>query len=99
MKRFSFKDRALVLLSGLLFVLSFPKYDLSLLAWLALVPYFIAIHDRKPSDAFWLGWLTGGVYFLGTVNWVTITMERYGKLPIVISLFLMLLLVSYLGLY
>ncbi len=99
MRRLPFKDRALVLLCGILLVLSFPKYDLSLLAWFALVPYFLAVHDREASEAFWLGWLAGGIYFLGTVNWVTITMERYGKLPVVISLFLMLLLVAYLGLY
>jgi len=99
MRSASFKDRALAVLSGTLLVLSFPKYDLSLLAWLALVPYFLAIQDRKASEAFWLGWMAGGIYFLGTVNWVTITMERYGKLPAVISSLLMLLLVAYLGLY
>jgi apolipoprotein N-acyltransferase len=99
MRRFLFKDWTLALLSGFLFVLCFPKYDLSLLAWFALVPYFLAIHDRKPSDAFRLGWLAGSIYFLGTVNWVTITMEQYGKLPVAISFFLMLLLVAYLGLY
>lgn len=99
MRRLPFKDRALAFLCGILLVLSFPKYDLSLLAWFALVPYFLAIQDREASEAFWLGWLAGGIYFLGTVNWVTITMERYGKLPVVISLPLMLLLVAYLGLY
>jgi len=99
MRLLPFKDRVLALLCGFLFVLSFPKYDLSLLAWFALVPYFLAIHDRKASEAFWLGWLAGGTYFLGTMNWVTITMAQYGKLPEVISIFLMLLLVAYLGLY
>lgn len=99
MRRLPFKNRALALLCGILLVLCFPKYDLSLLAWFAIVMYFLAIHDRKASEAFWLGWLAGGIYFLGTVNWVTITMERYGKLPAMISLSLMLLLVVYLGLY
>jgi apolipoprotein N-acyltransferase len=99
MRRFLLKDWALAFLCGLLFVLSFPKYDLSLLAWLALVPYFLAINDRKASEAFWLGWLAGGIYFLGTMNWVTITMAQYGKLPAVISFLLMFLLITYLGLY
>src|SRR3990172_3721455 len=99
MRRLSFKDRALAFLSGILIVLCFPKYDLSLLVWVALILYLSAIQDKRSSEAFWLGWLTGGIYFLGTVNWVTITMERYGKLPVVISLLLMLLLVAYLGLY
>jgi apolipoprotein N-acyltransferase len=99
MRRLSFKDPGLALLCGLLFVLSFPKYDLSLFAWFALIPFFLAIDRREASDTFWLGWLAGGTYFLGTVNWVTITMERYGKVPVVVSFFLMLLLVAYLGLY
>ena len=99
MRRLSFKNFALAVLCGILLFLSFPKYDLSLLAWFALIPYFLAIKDRPAAEAFWLGWLAGGIYFLGTVNWVTITMEKYGKLPAMASFFLMLLLVVYLGLY
>jgi apolipoprotein N-acyltransferase len=99
MRRLSFKDLSLTGLCGILLFLSFPKFNLSPLAWFALVPYFLAVKDRRASGAFWLGWLAGGVYFFGTVNWVTITMEKYGKLPDAVSFFLMLLLVAYLGLY
>ncbi len=89
----------LAFLSGVLCVLSFPRFDLDFLAWIALVPLFLALDNQTVRKSFWLGWLAGTVYFLGTVHWVTNTMIRYGKLPAVLSYPVMLLFVVYLGLY
>ena len=89
----------LPLLSGVLCFLSFPRYDYESLAWIALVPLFLALENQTVLKSFWLGWATGTVYFLGTVHWVTNTMIDYGKLPAVVSYPIMLLLVVYLGLY
>ncbi|MBI3811387.1 MAG: apolipoprotein N-acyltransferase [Nitrospirae bacterium] len=89
----------LAFLSGVLCVLSFPRFDLEFLAWFALVPLFFALENQPVRKSFWLGWLSGTVYFLGTVHWVTNTMIRYGKLPAAVSYPIMLLFVVYLGLY
>lgn len=89
----------LAFLSGVLCFLSFPRFDLEFLAYFALVPLFLALKDQPTRKAFGLGGLTGAVYFLGTVHWVTYVMVRYGKLSVVVSYPLMLLLVLYLGLY
>ena len=89
----------LAALSGVLCFLSFPRYDLEALAWIALVPLFLALENLTVRKSFWLGWTTGTVYFLGTVHWVTNTMIHYGKLPAVVSYPIMLLFVVYLGLY
>ena len=86
-------------LSGVLCFLSFPRYDLEALAWIALVPLFLALENQTVRKSFGLGWLTGTIYFLGTVHWVTNTMIHYGKLPAVVSYPIMLLFVVYLGLY
>ncbi|HTN42805.1 MAG TPA: apolipoprotein N-acyltransferase [Nitrospiria bacterium] len=86
-------------LSGVLCFLSFPRYDFEALAWIALVPLFLALENQTVRKSFWLGWSAGTVYFLGTVHWVTNTMIRYGKLPAVVSYPIMLLFVVYLGLY
>jgi len=93
--------RSLVLAgaSGLFLPLSFPKSDLGLLAWIALVPLHWALDGKSKTQAFWIGWLSGTIAFTGMMAWVVTTMNTYGKVPLVISYGLMLLLTIYLGLY
>ncbi|HEX9758008.1 MAG TPA: apolipoprotein N-acyltransferase [Nitrospiria bacterium] len=85
--------------SGILFFLCFPSFEFPFLAWFCLIPLFFAIRNVTPKTAFWLGGISGTLYFLGTISWVTNTMVQYGKLPWVLSVLLMFLLVFYLSLY
>jgi apolipoprotein N-acyltransferase len=94
----------LALLSGVGLVGSFPPWDdflpgNHLLAWIAFIPLFFAMGNRPPKERFLLGWLTGLVYFSGTIWWVTISMRQYGGLPVSLAFLLMLLLVAYLACY
>jgi len=93
--------RSLVLAgaSGLFLPLSFPKSDLGLLAWIALVPLHWALDGKTKTQAFWIGWLSGTIAFTGMMSWVVTAMNTYGKVPLAISYGLMLLLTVYLGLY
>jgi len=93
--------RSLVLAgaSGLFLPLSFPNYDFGLLAWIALVPLHWALDGKSKTQAFWIGWLSGTIAFTGLMAWVVTTMNTYGKVPLVISYGIMLLLTIYLGLY
>ena len=93
--------RSLVLAgaSGLFLPLSFPKSDLGLLAWIALVPLHWALDGKTKSQAFWIGWLSGTIAFTGMMAWVVTAMNTYGKVPLAISYGLMLLLTAYLGFY
>ena len=93
--------RSLVLagVSGLFLPLSFPKSDLGLLAWIALVPLHWALDGKTKTQAFWIGWLSGTIAFTGMMAWVVTAMNTYGKVPLVISYGIMLLLTAYLGLY
>jgi apolipoprotein N-acyltransferase len=93
--------RSLVLAgaSGLFLPLSFPKSDLGLLAWIALVPLHWALDGKTKTQAFWIGWLSGTIAFTGMMAWVVTTMNTYGKVPLMISYGLMMLLTAYLGLY
>jgi apolipoprotein N-acyltransferase len=85
--------------SGLFLPLSFPKSDLGLLAWIALVPLHWALDGKNKAQAFWIGWLSGTIAFTGMMSWVVTAMNTYGKVPLAISYGLMLLLTAYLGLY
>jgi apolipoprotein N-acyltransferase len=93
--------RSLVLAgaSGLFLPLSFPKSDLGLLAWIALVPLHWALDGKSKTQAFWIGWLSGTIAFTGMMAWVVTVMNTYGKVPLVISYGILLLLAIYLGLY
>ncbi|MXX11193.1 MAG: apolipoprotein N-acyltransferase [Nitrospira sp. SB0677_bin_15] len=70
-----------------------------LFAWIALLPLHRALTGATTSQAFWRGWLAGFLAFIGTMYWVVTAMHLYGKVPLPISIVLMLLLAGYLGLY
>ncbi|HEX8750345.1 MAG TPA: apolipoprotein N-acyltransferase [Nitrospira sp.] len=85
--------------SGILLPFCFPKFDLGLLAWVVLIPLHIALDGSRRTQAFWLGWLSGMIGFTGIMSWVVTAMHTYGKVPLVISYGIMLLLTAYLGLF
>jgi len=85
--------------TGIFLPLCFPKFDVGLLAWVALVPLHIALDSSRRTQAFWLGWLSGMIGFTGIMSWVVTAMHTYGKVPLLISYGIMLLLTAYLGLF
>lgn len=93
------RDILLSLFSGVLLILSFPGFDLELLAWVALVPLFYSIAGKGLYHSFMLGFLTGVISFLGIVYWIIVAVHTYGNVPLILSGFILLLLVVYLGLY
>jgi apolipoprotein N-acyltransferase len=56
-------------LTGILLALAFPNYHLDWLAWLAFVPFFLAIRGKKTWQAFLLGWFCGAIFFIGITPW------------------------------
>jgi len=86
-------------LSGILLALAFPSFDLHFLAWIALCPLLYALRDQSLKNGFWLGGITGLVYFAGTVHWVTNSVHFYGGIPLVPASLITLLLCAYLALY
>ncbi len=86
-------------LTGLLYPLCFPDFDLGWLAWIVLVPLHLIIEKAEPKNAFRYGWLAGTIAFTGTIPWVITVMNQYGQVPFEVSALLMLLLATYLGLF
>ncbi|MEA3231512.1 MAG: apolipoprotein N-acyltransferase, partial [Thermodesulfobacteriota bacterium] len=60
----------LVAVSSLLLVLSFPEFDLGILAWVGLVPLFVAITGKKAVGGFGLAIVGGIFFFLGVFQWI-----------------------------
>ncbi len=90
---------ALAALSGLLLAAAFPLFNLHFLAWIALIPLFLALRGLNVKNGFWLGGITGIVYFAGTVYWVTNSIHFYGGFPLIPASLITLSLSAYLALY
>lgn len=85
--RFPGSEYVAAIISGGLLVLSFPKFDLSFLAWIALVPLLLVLTSEGQTlrKAFGLGWITGWVFFFFSCNWITHSMIQYGGMNIVLA--------------
>ena len=68
---------------------------------MALAPLLVAIGQpaRPARRPFLLGFLTGAVYFTGTLYWLTDVMTTFGGLPTPVAAGVALLLIVYLSLY
>ncbi|GER93384.1 apolipoprotein N-acyltransferase [hot springs metagenome] len=87
------------ILSGLLLVMSFPEIDLYFLAWVALIPLLVFLYNKDKKTAFKAGLLFGVVYFFGTTYWIYHSINKYGNIPFVPSILIVLFLCIYLSLY
>ncbi len=98
------KKITLGLSTGLLLAFSFPPFRTGFLAYVALVPFFLLLEDKKGFDAFRWGYLTGLFIDIATlfwIGWVTVP-GLFGALlvlPLYIGLYALLhtLLIRKLG--
>jgi len=70
-----------------------------MMAWLALTPLLVALHRGSLTRAFFLGLVTGIVYFTGTIYWTTGVMAVYGNLEFLVALLVNAALVAYMALF
>lgn len=95
-----FKSKiSLAIFSAILLILIFPKYNLSFLAWVALVPLLISIEGENFSRSFRYGFFTGFIFYGGTIYWLIATLKIYGNISWPVSLIIGGLLMAYLALY
>jgi apolipoprotein N-acyltransferase len=93
-------DWLLALGSALLLVLAFPDFEIWPLAAVGLVPLLVVIGKRpRPLRAFFLGWLTGTVFFYGTCYWLTYSMIHYGGIPTTLAYLLLIPVPLIVGLF
>jgi apolipoprotein N-acyltransferase len=90
---------ALAALSGALLAASFPSIDLNFLAWIALVPLFLALKGLSGKEAFQAGMIAGIVFFCGTIYWVTNSVHEFGHIELIPALLTTLLLCTYCAIY
>jgi apolipoprotein N-acyltransferase len=86
-------------ISGIILVLCFPKPDLFLMAWVALVPFLLSLYNKGPKQAFKTGLFFGIPYFFGTLYWIYHSINHYGGISLPASISIVILLCLYLSLY
>ncbi len=92
-------DALLAAISGLLLTLIFPRLNLWLVAWVGLAPLLAAADGKTGAAGFKLGWISGVIFHTGLVYWVTVSMTTYGKLPLAVSIPILLAFAAFLGLF
>lgn len=93
------KNAVLSVVSAILLSLSFPGYDLEFLAWAGIVPLIFIMKGNSSKKAFLWSWFSGTLFFVLTLSWLIGTINNYGGIPSWISILILLLLSTYLGLY
>ena len=86
-------------LSGLLLTASFPVFGKGAIAWVALVPLWVALKNLSAFDGFRMGLLTGMVHYLTLLYWFVPFLNTFGPFPVVICMGILFLLASYLAMY
>ncbi|MGH7373325.1 MAG: hypothetical protein ACREJY_03795, partial [Candidatus Rokuibacteriota bacterium] len=92
--------RVLVLVvSGVLGALAFPKTGWALLAWIWLVPALTSAVTRAPRAALADGWLAGTAFYVVLLRWLDHTFLHYSAIPWPITWLPIVALAAYCGLY
>lgn len=72
--------------SALLLILSFPPFELSFLAWVALAPLLKVIAGGVTMRrALWLGWLAGFEFTFFAENWIAHSMTHFGQVLAILA--------------
>ncbi len=85
---------ALAVASGLALGLALPKFDLNLLAWVALVPLLYAVEGQRLRGVFGYSMLQGFVFYLLTLYWAVIPLHTFADAPLWMAVGPMLLLAA-----
>ena len=88
-----------VVSSGALTALSFPKFDLSFLCWISLIPLLFVLHKKTPKQSFLLGLIGGMAFNAILIYWIPAVPAHYGNLSLGISLLIYAVFVFYLALF
>jgi apolipoprotein N-acyltransferase len=77
---FRWHTRALLALgSGAALALSFPNYNLTLLAWIAVGMLVLASCGARPAVSPFYGFLHGIVFYPVCLPWIDVVMQQYGN--------------------
>ncbi len=86
-------------LSGLMLTASLPKIQWHWMAWVALLPLFVALRGTSARESFRLGYICGLSHFLSALYWIHYVIQHYGGLPTLLAVGALFLVAAYLAVY
>ncbi len=95
--RLPLRGLLLTLSSAVLLIVAFPNWNQPWCAWVALVPWLVALRQTSGRRAFGLSYLVGLAFFLGSMWWLTKLTPFGGPMAIVGWLVLCAYLALYFG--
>lgn len=90
---------ATAVLSGVALGLAFPKFDLSLLAWVAFIPLLMVVDGESIRRVFGYAWLQGWACYLVSMYWVSYTLNHFAGVNWIVACVPMMLLAAVMALY
>ncbi len=84
---------------GAITTLAFAPYQLWPLAIATPALLLLLIHNQSAKRALWIGYAWGIGQFATGISWVHISIDNFGGMPKIASVFLMTLLIGYLAIY
>ena len=82
----------LAVLSAVLLILTFPRFDFVWLAPIALAPLLVAVtRERRAGRRFLLGYLAGVLYWCGVCYWIGGVLAKFGGISSVLAWLLLAL--------
>lgn len=79
--------------------LAFAPYELWPIAFISPALLLLLIHQQSAKRALWIGYAWGLGQFATGVSWVHVSIDNFGGMPKIASVFLMSLLIGYLAIY
>lgn len=89
----------LSLAAGLSLVFAYAPFSLWWVPFISIPLWFNVLTNSSPKDAKKYGFIFGFGWFASGISWVHVAIDQFGGLPLVVSLFLMLLLCLYLSIF
>ncbi|WNC71080.1 apolipoprotein N-acyltransferase [Thalassotalea psychrophila] len=86
-------------ISGCSLVFAFAPFSFWPITFAAIVFWLAQLSNKSSKQAFKQGLSFGFGYFAAGISWVHVSIEKFGGMPLIASLLLMLLLCAYLALY
>jgi len=86
---------SLALMSGALYFAAFPGVDIWPLAFVALVPFIVALQGQTARRGLWLGWVAGFTMTMSGFYWLLDMLRVFSGFPTILCVLFMALLCTY----
>jgi apolipoprotein N-acyltransferase len=86
-------------LTALLHIIIFPRFELSWFAFLCFIPLLLLLKTESPWRLFLFGLLSGFIFNIGNLYWIYFVIQHYSSVPALVCVGILMLLCIVLALF